>query len=37
MENLYSLGAATAAKAIRDGEITSVQLVEACLIAHRRV
>jgi len=31
MENLYSLGAATAAKAIRDGEITSVQLVEACL------
>lgn len=31
MENLYSLGAATAAKAIRDGDITSVQLVEACL------
>lgn len=31
MENLYSLGAAAAAKAIRDGDITSVQLVEACL------
>lgn len=31
MENLYSLGAAGAAKAIRDGDITSVQLVEACL------
>lgn len=30
MENLYSLGAAAAAKAIRDGEITSVELVEAC-------
>lgn len=31
MENLYSLGAAAAAKAIRDGDITSVQLVESCL------
>lgn len=30
MENLYSLGAAAAAKAIREGEITSVELVEAC-------
>lgn len=31
MESLYSLGAAAAAKAIRDGDITSVQLVESCL------
>lgn len=30
MENLYALGAAAAAKAIRDGEITSVELVESC-------